>query len=297
LVGGITLKETALTKVFYAVNYVVLGVIALLCLFPLLHEIAVSFSNESANASGIVGIWPVGFSTGAYHNLLMGTKIISAFVNSVIITVVGTALSMVATILTAYPISRKYFVGRKIFLMLILFTMLFGAGVIPTYLIANSLHLINSWWAIWLIGLISPFNLFIMKTFFEEIHEELIEAARIDGTTEFQLIIRLILPLSVPVMAALSLFYGVGYWNVFSQMLIYVQDIDKMNLAVFVQNMVQSQQMLAQMGSESPSLLQEVTPKSIEAAAIVIMIVPMLLVYPFLQKHFTSGIMLGSLKG
>jgi putative aldouronate transport system permease protein len=292
------MRESRATKLFYLFNYLILGLIGLICLFPLVHELAVSFSDESAINTGLVSVWPVGFNTGAYHNLFVGTRIVHAFTNSVVITLVGTTLSMLATILTAYPMSRTYFFGRRLFVLLVLFTMLFNAGIIPTYIIMNSVHLINSWWAIWLLGLISPFNLFVMKTFFEGIHEELIEAARLDGAGEVQIVLRIVLPMSLPVIAALSLFYGVGYWNVLFQMLVFVQDMDRMNLAVFVQNMMQNQQMLMQqLNSQDPGILKNVTPQAINAAAVIVMIVPMLLVYPLLQTHFTKGMMMGSLKG
>ncbi|MBD2869141.1 carbohydrate ABC transporter permease [Paenibacillus arenilitoris] len=284
-------------KVFYAVNYTVLTIIALTCLFPLVHIAALSLSDSSAIMSGLVTIWPKGWSLEAYGALLQGTNILGAFKNSLIITLVGVVLSMLLTTLAAYPLSRKYFYARKSFTLLMVFTMLFGAGMIPTYLVVKSLGLIDTYFALWLPGLISTYNMLVMKSFFENLPEELQEAARIDGCGEIKILARIILPLSLPMLATLSLFYGVQYWNAFMNVLIYINESDKYNLSVLVQQMVQSQSVMQELSDFQPEDIQNITPQSIKSAGVMVMVIPMLLVYPFLQKYFVKGVLIGSIKG
>jgi putative aldouronate transport system permease protein len=202
---------------------------------------------------------------------------------------------MTATIATAYPLSRRIFVARRFFTLAAVFTMLFSGGLIPTYLVVKSLGLINSYWAIWLPGLLSTYNMLVMRTFFENIPEEIEEAARIDGCNEIRLLLQIFLPLSMPVIATLVLFYGVGYWNSFMSVLIYINQTDKYNLTVLVQQMIQSQSLLQELVSEGEPV--QVVPESLKAAGILVMVIPMLVVYPFLQKYFVKGVMLGSVKG
>lgn len=246
--------------------------------------------------SGKVMLWPVGFNLDNYSMMFQSTGIARAFVNSVIITAIGTGLNMLFTIAAAYPLSRKAFFARRPLTLLILFTMLFHAGLIPNYLLVNSLGLIDTYWAVWLPALISVYNMLVLKTSFEAIPGELEDAARMDGCDEKRLLARIILPLSLPVMAALVLFYAVGYWNMFFNVLIYINSTSKYNMAVLVQQMVMNsfQQQLDQV---QPDMVQSITPESIRAATIIVMIVPMLAIYPFLQRFFVKGIMIGSIKG
>jgi len=290
------MKATKSEKIFYILNYFMLTLAGLSCLLPLLHIIAVSLSSPESVMSGNVGIWPVEGSIESYLLILKGTPIVNAFKNSVVITIVGVFLSMAATILAAYPLSRKYFYARNFFTMFIVFTMLFGGGLIPSYLVIKSIGLVNSYWALWLPGLISTYNMLVLRTFFQNIPEELEEAARMDGCSEWRLIIQIFLPLSLPTIATLSLFYAVGYWNSFMNVLIYINKTSKFNLSVLVNQMIRSQALL------DPTYIQAedismATPEGIRAAGIMIMVVPMLLVYPFLQKYFVKGVMLGSIKG
>ncbi|MBD2844172.1 carbohydrate ABC transporter permease [Paenibacillus sp. IB182496] len=291
------MKDTTGDKWFYAVNYVLLSLIGLTCLFPLVHVAALSLSDSGAIMSGLVTIWPRGWTLDAYEMLFKGTNVIGAFGNSLLITLVGVALSMLLTMLAAYPLSRRYFYARRAFTLLMVFTMLFGAGIIPTYLVVKGLGLINTYFAIWLPALVSTYNMLVMKSFFENLPEELQEAARIDGCGELRLLARIMLPLSLPMIATLSLFYGVYYWNAFMNVLIYINDTDKYNLSVLVQQMIRSQQITQEMVSFQPEEAARMTPEAIKSAGVVVMIVPMLLVYPFLQKYFVKGVLIGSVKG
>lgn len=279
------------------VVYIVLTISALLCLAPCINLLAMSVSGQTAIESGKVMFWPVDFTMQTFVTLFKGTSILRSFKNSVIITVIGVCLNMAVTILAAYPLSRPYFWGRRTFSKLIVFTMLFGGGMIPTYILVKQLGLIDSYAAIWLPGLISTYNMMVMRSFFENIPEDLSESARIDGCGEWRLLLKIILPLSKPVLAALTLFYGVAQWNTFMDVLLYINSAEKMNLAVFVQQMVQSQEALKQLENINPNEVIEVASEGIKSASTVVMVVPMLVVYPFVQKYFVKGIMLGAIKG
>lgn len=284
-------------KIFYVMNYSILALFSLSCILPMIHLLAVSFSDQSAIDSGAVSLWPVGFTSLAYDKLIDGTRIMSALRNSIVITLVGTALNLIFTILSAYPLSRGYMYGRRFFTLAIVFTMLFSGGLIPGYLLVKSLGLIDTYGAIWLPGLVSVYNMLVMRTFFTGIPSELVEAARMDGCGEWKLLFRIFLPLSLPVLVALGLFYGVGHWNAFFNVLIYINSPAKHNLAVMVQQMIQSQSLMQEIGQLSPEDFNSITPISIRAASIIVMVVPMLLVYPFLQRYFIKGMLIGSIKG
>lgn len=290
------MKQSSGERIFYSVNYVVMGLIGFICILPLIYLLAVSLSSEQAVVSGKVGLWPVGFNWDNYRLVIEGSNIGKAFWNSIVITVFGTCLNMGFTILAAYPLAKKAFKGRRFYTMLILFTMLFNAGLIPNYLLVKNLGLVNTYWALWLPSLISVYNMLVLKTFFETLPDEIEEAARIDGASEARLLLQIILPLSMPVLAALTLFYAVGHWNSFLNVMLYINSSDKKNMAVMVQEMVVNS-FSRQMDQLQPDQVQMVTPEAIRASSIFIMIVPMLILYPFLQKYFVKGIMVGSIKG
>ncbi|NBD24683.1 carbohydrate ABC transporter permease [Paenibacillus glycinis] len=291
------MKSTFGDKLFYAFNYAVLTLIGLSCLFPLLHIVALSLSEAHAVDSGRVSVVPVGWATASYKALFDNTRILPAFWNSLEITVVGTALSMAATVLTAYPLSRAFFYGRRPLTLAMVFTMLFGSGLIPNYLVMSQYGLINSYWVLWLPALINTFNVLVMRTFFEGIPGEIEEAARIDGCGEWTHLFRVVLPLSLPVLATITLFNAVGFWNAFMNVLIYINETRKYNLTVLVQQMIRRDSILAGVMSADPGDIANVTNEGIKAAGIMVMIVPMLLIYPFLQKYFVKGVMLGAVKG
>lgn len=289
------MKPTTGEKWFLAVNALLLLIAGLSCLLPLLHIVSVSFSDPHAVMSGAVTLWPQGWTLESYGLLLRGSKIVSAFTNSVELTVVGVALSMIFTTMAAYPLSRRYFYMRRFWTLAIVFTMLFSGGLIPGYLLLKQLGLINTYGAIWLPGLVSTFNMLIMRTYFEGIPDELDDAARMDGCGEWRYLLRIVLPLSVPVIATLSIFYAVGYWNSFFQVLMYINQTSKFNLTVLVQQMIQSQSLMQEMNASDMQAF--ITPEGIKTAGIVVMVLPLLLVYPFMQKYFIKGVMIGAVKG
>jgi len=282
-------------KIFYFINYIVLTLIALSCILPLLNVASLSLSGAAAVASGRVSIWPVDFSFFSYSSLFKGTPIIRAFFNSLQITLIGTALSMITTIMAAYPLSRRQFYARRFFTMAMVFTMIFNGGLIPTYLVIQSLGLVNSYAALWLPALVSTYNMLLMRSAFEQLPREVDEAAKIDGCGELGVLFRVVLPLSKPMLATLALFYGVGFWNSFMSVLIYINDTAKFNMTVLVQNMIRSTSMIQDFSD--PTMLANITPEGIRSAAVIVMIIPILAVYPLLQKYFVKGVMLGSIKG
>lgn len=280
---------------FNGLNYIFLALCAYATLFPFVNIIATSFSSSRAINAGEIFMWPIEFNIDAYQNLIRDGQLIVAMKNTVVITVIGTALNMLFTIMAAYPLSKARLRGRNVMLMAILFTMLFSGGLIPNFLLVNSLGLVNTYWALWLPALISAYNMFVMKSFLEGLPEELEESAAIDGAGEFTVLWKIILPLSKPVIAALTLFYAVGWWNSYMNVLIYIRSTDKLSLMVKLYQMIDlvSTELLRGEGVMQVAI----TPESIRAAAVVFAIVPILCVYPFLQKHFIKGVLLGSIKG
>ncbi|GBG07654.1 ABC transporter permease [Paenibacillus agaridevorans] len=290
------MRESIGGKFFVTFIHIILILISLTCILPFVHLVALSVSSGHAVDLGQVLFWPVGLDFTVYNYFFENTPALRAFTNSVIITLGGTILSMLATVLTAYPLSRRYLYARKPITMAALFTMLFGGGMIPTYLVMNSLHLINTYWSLWLGGLISTYNMLIMKSYFESVPGEVAESAQIDGCGEVRLLMRIILPLSLPMLATLTLFYGVGYWNMFMSVILYINETSLQNLTVVVQGMLQIQGNF-NMAAMDMMQQQEMVSEKLKAVGVVVMVVPMLVVYPFLQKYFVKGIMLGSIKG
>lgn len=289
------MRPRGLARLPGIVNSVLLGLCAYVTLFPFVNIIMVSFSSSRAITSGEVFMWPVEFNLEAYMKLFKDGQLLIAMRNTIWITCIGVVFNIVMTIMAAYPLSKSRLRGRKPLSMIILFTMLFSGGMIPNFLVVNELGLVNTYWALWLPGLMSVYNMFVMKSFFEGLPEELEESASIDGASSLTILWRIVLPLSKPVIAALTLFYAVGWWNSYMHVLIYIRSTDKLSL------MVKLYQMIALV---SPELLRGegvsevlITPEGIRAAAIVIAITPILCVYPFLQKHFIKGVLLGSIKG
>lgn len=292
------MKKSFSAKTIERISMVVLTIAAIICILPVINVIATAFSSAQAVESGKVSLWPVDFSLESFTLLLEGTMALRATWNSVVITVVGTVICMIMTILAAYPLSKPYFVGNRFFTKMIIFTMLFSGGMIPTYIVVQKLGLIDTYWALWLPAAINTYNMFVMRTFFNNIPKELEEAAIIDGCGEMKLLLKIYLPLSKPVLATMTLFYGVSHWNTFMNALLYINDPVKQNLSVLVQQMIKSMNVLTtELTTANPQDLQAVTSAGLRASGVVVMIVPMLLIYPFLQKYFVKGMMLGAVKG
>lgn len=295
-------KSTRGERIFYGINYLFLSICAFMTLFPFINVIAISFSSGRAIMSGEVFLWPIEFNFHAYLNLIKDGQLFVAMKNTVLVTVVGTIFNILATIMAAYPLSKQRLRGRNGILMMIVFTMIFSGGLIPAFILIRQLKLMDTYWSLWLPGLLSTYNMFVMKTFFQGIPESLEEAAIIDGANDLYILFKIILPLSKPVIATLTLFYAVGGWNSYFNPLMYITSSTKQVLMVKLYQMIDtmSQTLLNTISTGgSEGILQEemITPEGIRTAAIVITIVPIMCVYPFLQKYFVKGVMIGSIKG
>lgn len=290
------MSERTSNRIFDIVNIVCVTLFVLFCLAPFLHVIAVSLSSNRAITSGEVTIFPIEVNWNAYIQVFTNNAMIRSLIFTVILTVATTVLCMLFTIAAAYPLTKSKLKGRMLFMYLIIITMFFSGGIIPEYLLIRDLHMIDSVWSLILPGLVSPFNLIILISFFNNIPPSLEESAEIDGSSHFRTLMSIVLPLSMPVMATLALFYAVGRWNGFQDSLMYINNPDLYPLQLKLFQMVQNNMVseLTQMEGANRTAL---TPESLKAATVIFATVPILLVYPWLQKYFVSGVMLGAVKG
>ncbi|OUS70410.1 ABC transporter permease [Paenibacillus sp. MY03] len=279
-------------KLFDSFVYLILIICGLAAILPILYVISVSITpfGEVLRNGGFI-LFPREITFTAYRTLLTESNIPQAFKITIWITVIGTAVNLILTSLMAYPLSRKNLPARNFFLLMIVFTLLFSGGIIPTYLVVKSVGLLDSIWAMILPNAVWSFNVLIMKSFFEGLPEELFESARMDGAKEFRILIQIVTPLSIPVLLTVGLFYLVGHWNEFFQAIFYVTDRTLFPLQVIVRELLmQSQQPLENAENMMPT-------QTMQMAAVMIASVPVIVIYPFLQKHFTKGMLLGSIKG
>lgn len=286
-------------RIASALNYVFLGLFALLALAPFVHVLAQSLSSHDAITSGKVGLLPVEFTLEAYGRVLSEQAFLNAFQVSVLRTVVGTAVNVVLTCLMAYPISKTYIKGRSVIMFMIVFTMMFGGGMIPTFLVVKETGLLNTFWAFIIPGAISAFNVIIMKNFFQSVPAEMEESAKIDGASNLGILFRIVMPLSMPAVATITLFHAVGHWNSFFDTVLYVTDRSLFPLQVYLRELVMFNQSNIDNNSGYSANMDStlLALESLKAAALIASTVPILIVYPFLQKYFVKGIMLGSVKG
>ena len=287
--------NTPLGRVFDVFNVIFLGLIALVMILPFLYILAGSFATETELTARSFFIWPNEFSVEAYRYTFSTPTFLRSLFVTVGVTVVGTMIQLFATLTMAYPLSRTDMPGRKFFLNMVIFCMLFSGGMIPTFLVVKNLKLLDSYWALILPIAVSPFNLLIIKNFFQELPKELEEAARIDGCSDIGVFAKIILPLSKPTIATFTLFYAVGIWNDFMSGLLYISDNKKWPIQLLLRQITMSSSGANALGTMDMNY----TPpeQGIKFAVIVIATVPILLFYPFLQKHFAKGLLVGSVKG
>ncbi|WP_426446741.1 carbohydrate ABC transporter permease [Paenibacillus sp. S-38] len=283
-------------RLFDGLNYLLLSLCVLLCLAPFLHIVAVSLSSNRPIMSGAVTLFPVELNFEAYNRVFADLTMLRSLGLTVGLTVGFTVLCMAMTIFAAYPLTKTELKGRKFAMYLIVFTMFFSGGIIPEYILIKQLHLVNSLWSLILPLLVNPFYLIILITFFGSIPKSLEESAELDGCSHFGTLVRIILPLSMPAVATLSLFYAVNRWNGFMDTLFYITDTNLYPLQLKLYQLIMNSMMTDQMQMEGAQIIQ-VLPESLKAASIVFATVPILIVYPWLQRYFVSGIMLGSVKG
>lgn len=278
---------------FDIVNGVILFGVIFACLYPFIYMIAVSLSSDIYIMRGEVWFWPKGFSLEAYKYVMADGRIFTGYKNTFIYVTLGTAVSLLLTALGAYALSKKQMVFRKPLMLMIVFTMFFGGGMIPTFLVVRELGLINTIWAMVLPGAISTWNLLIMRTFFAGIPSELEESGKIDGLSEIGIFFRIVLPLSKAVLATIGLYYAVGIWNNFMGPLLYLRNQELFPLQVILRNIVLSGQLS---GSDGPTEIA-VVEDAIKFATIMVSTLPILVIYPFIQKYFVKGALIGSVKG
>nr|WP_206699509.1 carbohydrate ABC transporter permease [Bacillus atrophaeus] len=272
-----------------------MGGVGAITILPFLYIIAGSFATEAELAQRSFFIFPKTFTLDAYRYVFSTPTFIRSMGVSIFITVVGTAVQLFFTFTMAYPLAKRHVKGRNLLLNLVIFSMLFSGGMIPTYIVVKSLGLLDSYWALILPMAINPFNLIIIKNFFQQLPRELEESAKIDGCSEIGVFWRIALPLSKPVIATFALFYAVGIWNDFFHALLYINDSAKWPLQMVLRQVT----ILSDLTAANGDMVQNTVPpeQGIKLAVIVIATIPILAVYPFLQKHFAKGILIGSVKG
>ncbi|MBJ6362753.1 carbohydrate ABC transporter permease [Paenibacillus sp. GCM10012307] len=285
------------SRFFDGLNYIFLSLVALVTIIPFIYIVSVSFAApEEVLRRGFI-LFPTTFSLEGYKYIFSTGTIIRSLGITVGITVIGTIINLLFTALLAYPLSRQDFSGRNVFMMLVVFTMLFNGGILPTFLVVKAFGMLNTYWALLIPNAISAFNLIVVVSFFRQLPEGLEEAAKIDGCNDLGLLFRIVLPLSAPVLATFALFYAVGHWNTFFNAILYINNADMWPIQVWLRQIV----ILSQGGIGDSTQFDQnyIAPPSqiIKMAVIVISTVPILVVYPFLQKHFAKGVLLGSVKG
>ena len=286
-------------KIFIICDYALLILVCLIVIFPLLYVVSASFSDPSAVVNGKVWLWPVNPTLKGYQAVFKNPKILLGFLNSFFYVIVGTTINIVVTVACAYPLSRKEFAARNAISALVVFTMYFSGGLIPTYLLVRNLGLLNTRWALLLPVALSPWNMVLCRTYMvNSIPDELYEAASLDGCSPFGYLTRVVVQLSKPILAVLVLYYGVGHWNAYFNAMIYLKDQDLWPLTLFLREILINSVV-------DPTMLTDVSAAEaargltdlLKYAVIVVASVPMLCIYPFVQKYFVQGVMIGAVKG
>ncbi|NOU69417.1 ABC transporter permease subunit [Paenibacillus sp. LMG 31461] len=281
-------------KIFGVLNYVLLTLLSLTMLLPFIHLLAKALSSEAYVLAKDITFWPIGLQFNSFNYVLQNKQFLTTFGNSVFITVVGTFLSLLITMLSAYPLSKQSFPAKRVILFLYVLTMFFSGGIIPTYLVVKAIGLTNTLWAMIIPGLLAPFNLILMRSFFMSIPDALDESARMDGASNTRILFTIYLPLSMSSIATITMFYAVGYWNNFFSAMLYITDRNLMPLQIYLKSIIQNESSVSVGDIEA---LLNTSPESIRAATIICAVVPILLIYPFLQKYFVKGALVGAVKG
>ncbi|WP_308634037.1 carbohydrate ABC transporter permease [Paenibacillus silvisoli] len=292
-----TVRESVGDRLFLGLIYIFLALVLIMTLYPLVFILSSSFSSPAAVSGGRVWLWPIEATLVGYEQVLQNHMVVTGYVNSIVYTTVGTTISVVLTTMLAFPLSKKTFFGRNGLMVFIVFTMLFSGGLIPTYLVVRSVGLIDTRWALWLPNAIWVWQVIITRTFFQtSIPDELAEASEIDGCSDLRYILSVVIPLSKPILAVLALMYAVGQWNAYFDALIYLKTDSLFPLQLFLRSI----------------LIQNANSVTIDAASIadrnqllslmkysiiVLSSLPILMIYPFVQRYFVQGMLIGSIKG
>ncbi len=293
------IRESRADQIFNVTNYTLLTLYIVLILYPLIYILSASFSDGAAVISGRVILWPVDFSLEAYKKILAYRSVWTGYANTIFYTVVGTALNVAMTLIAAYPLSRRDLYGRNVIVGLFIFTLFFSGGLIPSYLLVKDLGMLDTRSALIIPQALSVWNLMIAMTFFRtSIPGELLEAAQLDGANDFNYFGRILLPLSTPLIAVMTLFYAIGHWNQFFLAMIYLSDKALYPLQIILRDiLIQSQVDMNMMEDLQSMAAREAMRELLKYALIVVASVPVLIIYPFAQRYFVRGMILGSLKG
>lgn len=283
-------------KTVSAIAYVYMFIFCMLALLPVLHVASKGVSSGEYVTAGLVKFFPKGFQLETLKFIINGTGFVPAMKNTIKITLIGTAISMVTTILTAYPLSKPDFRGRGVILFLYVFSMIFYGGMIPAYMVVRTLGILDTIWACILPFAIVQFNMFIVKNYFEALPKEVEESAKVDGAGEFRILISIVIPMSTPVISTVSLLYAINYWNNYFHAMMYTHSESMRTLQVYLYNLINTSSEVA-MNLASGSGMTNLTSAGLVAAAVSVSVLPILIVYPFVQKFLVKGMTVGSVKG
>lgn len=290
------IKDSMGYRIFQIFNFCIMLIIVFFTLYPFVYLVAQSFSSEAAIYAGKVGFLPVDFTTKTYKVILSKPDFFVYYGNTIFYSIVGTIISLIGTAILAYPLSKKKLVANKFFVPFVVFTMFFAGGMIPNYiLIAQALHMKNTMWAIIIPGCISTYNVLLMKSFFSSLPEELEEAAAVDGMSTYGIFIKIIIPLSKPILATMFLFYIVGIWNNWFGPFLYLDSKEKWPVALYLRQIIMGATGTTEMGAASDEASQ--IAANVKSCCMVLTAAPIICIYPFVQKYFVKGMMMGSVKG
>ncbi len=294
---GAKVRKSTGDRIVDVIIYVALGLIALSTVLPFLYVVAGSFATEKELTEKAFFIIPTQVSLNAYQYAIRTANILRGLKNSIILTIMGTVMCMLFSMSFAYPLSKMHFRGRNWIMNLVIVTMLFSGGMIPSYMVINAYGLYDTYWALVLPALINPFNMVIIKKFFTGLPVELDEASYMDGANDLQIFTRVALPLSKPVIASISLFYGVGFWNDYFNSMIYLQTAEKFPIQIQLRSIILLSSTFSDAMMDFYDMNGAPPDKAVKMACTVIATVPVLCIYPFVQKYFTKGVMVGAVKG
>lgn len=292
-------KKTLGDKIFDAVVYILVALVIIVTLYPLIYVFSMAISDPIAAARGDVWLFPVGINLMAVKKVLSDSQVLTYYGNTIWYTIVGTVCGVLTTALCAYPLSRKEFKHRSLITKIVMVTMFFNGGLIPTYIVVSRfLHLYNSRWAIIVCSLTTAWYVMITKSFFESLPDEIVESARMDGASEYRIFGQLVLPLSKPILAVLTLYMGVGQWNSYFNAMLYLSDKTKQPMALYIRSVIIQNRLSSALGNSVSLTAEEIlSALQLKYAVIIVSVLPMLIIYPFISKNLEKGLMIGAVKG
>ncbi|MBQ6529132.1 MAG: carbohydrate ABC transporter permease [Clostridia bacterium] len=291
-------NSTGADKFFDVLVIIILTIALVVTIYPMIVVVSSSFSEPGLVQGGQIWLYPKGFNLKGYEAVFRNSMIVKGYMNSIFYTVVGTAINVVMTVMAAYPLSRKDFTPRRVIMLIFSFTMFFSGGIIPSYILVSRLHLMNTRWALILPGALSVYNMILTRTYFNStLPDEMLEATQIDGCSDFMFILKFVLPLSKPILAVIALYYAVGHWNAYFNAFMYLSDSNLFPLQLVLRSILILNQVDSSTVSMEVLYEREALKNLLKYSLIVVASVPVLMIYPFVQKFFIRGVMIGSIKG